>query len=134
MKKYIYILLILTIASCKSQRVVSEKLETSQCDVSTERIRDYERDSIIVRDSVIVFARADTVYKERWRTEYKDRVVTKTDTLVQEVERLVEKRVVEERKVVPKWLRVTGYGLLGLLLLTVLAAIVAIIIKVRRVF
>ena len=110
--------------------MVSEKLETSQCDVSTERSRDYERDSIIVRDSVIVFARADTVYKERWRTEYKDRVVTKTDTLVQEVERLVEKRVVEEKRVVPRWC----YGLLGLLLLTVLAAIAATIIRVRRLF
>ena len=130
MKKYIYILLILTIAGCKSQRVVSEKLETSQSDVSTERSRDYERDSIIVRDSVIVFARADTVYKERWRTEYKDRVVTKTDTLVQEVERLVEKRVVEERKVVPRWC----WWCLGTTIFLLLAAIAATIIRVRRLF
>lgn len=126
-KKYLYVLLILSMltVSCKTYQASSESNKTD-----IERKDKYERDSIIVHDSVIVFARADTVYKERWRTEYKDRVVTRTDTLVQEVERLVEKRVVEERKVVPRWC----WWCLGTTIFLLLAAIAATIIRVRRLF
>ena len=125
---------LLMIVGCKSQRVVNEKVETSQCDVSTERSKDYERDSIIVHDSVIVFAHADTVYKERWRTEYKDRVVTKTDTVVQEVERVVEKVVTDDGlRVTGYRLRVIGYGLLVLLVVGVLFAVRIVVRRFLRV-
>ena len=125
MKKILIIALVLAMAGCKTYQASSESNKTD-----IERSERNERDSIYIRDSVIVFARADTVYKERWRTEYKDRVVTKTDTLVQEVERLVEKRVVEEKRVVPRWC----WWCLGTTILLLLAGIAATIIRVRRLF
>lgn len=108
---------------CKS----TQSIEKTDNSINIERSRDYERDSIIVRDSVIVFARADTVYKERWRTKYVEHVVQKTDTVVQVDQRLVE--TVVEKKVVPKWaLWVTGYCLLvtGLIILWI-------ILKIKRI-
>ena len=39
------------------------------------------RDSIHPHDSIFVRIRADTVYLEKWHTRYKDRLVTKTDTV-----------------------------------------------------
>ena len=133
MKKILIIALVLAMAGCKTYQASSESNKTD-----IERSERNERDSIYIRDSVIVFARADTVYKERWRTEYKDRVVTKTDTLVREVERLVEKvvtddglRVTGRKRGIGYWIRVTGYGILVIL---ILAAIAATIIRVRRLF
>jgi hypothetical protein len=40
-----------------------------------------QRDSIYLHDSIFVHIRADTVYLEKWHTRYKDRLVTKTDTV-----------------------------------------------------
>ena len=40
-----------------------------------------QRDSIYLHDSIFVRIRADTVYLEKWHTRYKDRLVTKTDTV-----------------------------------------------------
>lgn len=44
-----------------------------------------QRDSIYLHDSIFVHIRADTVYLEKWHTRYKDRLVTKTDTVTNEV-------------------------------------------------
>lgn len=38
----------------------------------------HSRDSIVVRDSVTIRERGDTVWLERWRTEYRDRIYTDT--------------------------------------------------------
>lgn len=108
--------------SCKSIKSVekSESLITDKSDL-------YERDSIVIRDSVIVRIAGDTVYKDRWHTEYKDRIVQQMDTVVRVDERIVE--TVVERKVVPRWTWwVTGYCLLvtGLIILWI-------IFKVKRV-
>ena len=40
-----------------------------------------ERDSVYVRDSVIVRLKADTVYIERWKSRWRERAVTRTDTV-----------------------------------------------------
>ena len=40
-----------------------------------------QRDSIYLHDSIFVRIRADTVYLEKWHMRYKDRLVTKTDTV-----------------------------------------------------
>ena len=44
-----------------------------------------QRDSIYLHDSIFVRIRADTVYLEKWHTRYRDRLVTKTDTVTNEV-------------------------------------------------
>ena len=84
-------------ASCRSQQTLTEALS----DIKTERRQEYGKDSIVIRDSIVYRVARDTVYRERWRTEYKDRYVERVDTLVQERERLVE--TVVEKKVIPKW-------------------------------
>ena len=67
--------------------------------VKTDSIRvvDVQRDSIYVRDSVLIRTKADTVYVTQWRTEYREAL--KVDTfLVQRVDSIntvveVEKRL-----------------------------------------
>lgn len=47
-----------------------------------------ERDSVFVRDSVTIREKGDTVYRDRWRVEYRERVLRdtvyfgKSDTLI----------------------------------------------------
>ena len=58
-------------------------------------------DSVFVRDSVSVMQRGDTIIKERWRVEYRDRwrdrekevIVERTDTIVKMQCVEVEKRL-----------------------------------------
>ena len=113
----------LNIAGCKT---VSSSVENIQKNI--ERSVDYGKDSVYIRDSVVVVRVSDTVYKERWRTQYVERLVQKVDTVVQVDQRLVEQIV--EKKVVPRWAWwVTGYCLLvtGLML-------IGVILKIKRIF
>ncbi len=123
-KKYLYVLLILSMltVSCKTYQKVTEQNSSN-----VERSDNYERDSIVIRDSVIVRIAGDTVYKDRWHTEYKDRVVQQVDTVVRVDERIVEQVI--EKKVIPRWAWwVTGYCLLvtGLIILWI-------ILKIKRI-
>lgn len=61
--------------SCRGvQYVPVETVKTE-----TERVVDIQRDSIYVLDSVFVRSKADTVFVERWRVEYKEAL--RVDTL-----------------------------------------------------
>lgn len=72
------LVLCLLLAGCA--RVKYVPVET----VRTEReyVDRVKIDSVHVRDSVMVLVKGDTVVKERWRTEYKDRLIVDT-TIVQ---------------------------------------------------
>lgn len=123
-KKYLYVLLILTILipSCRTVQTCTQALSDTK-----ERSLEYGKDSVYIIDSILVVRSADTVFRERWRTKYVEHVVQKTDTVVQINEKLVEKQVVQ--KVIPRWAWwVTGYGVLvtGLIIL-------GIILKIKRV-
>ena len=124
-KKYLYVLLILSMltVSCRTYQASSESNKTD-----IERKDKYERDSIIVHDSVIVFARADTVYKERWRTEYKDRILQQVDTIVRVDERVVE--TVVEKKIIPKW---TWYCV-GVCVLLIVVLVIWVIYRAYRAY
>lgn len=58
-------------------------------------------DSVFIRDSVSVMQRGDTIFKERWRVEYRDRwrdrdkevIVERTDTIIKMQRVEVEKRL-----------------------------------------
>lgn len=58
-------------------------------------------DSVFIRDSVSVMQRGDTIVKERWRVEYRDRwrdrekevIVERTDTIVKTKRVEVDKRL-----------------------------------------
>ena len=71
-------MLCLLLAGCA--RVKYVPVET----VRTEReyVDRVKVDSVHVLDSVMVLVKGDTVVKERWRTEYKDRLIVDT-TIVQ---------------------------------------------------
>ena len=120
-KKYLLMSLIVTgitlnIAGCKT---VSSSVENIQKNI--ERSVDYGKDSVYIRDSVIVVRVSDTVFKERWRTQYVEHLVQKTDTVVQVDERVVESVV--EKKVVPRWAWWSlGFLVLGFCILFVRAA------------
>lgn len=85
------IIIIIIFAGCGAKKSVTE---TDVEKIVVERV-DTIRDSVwverthIERDSVIIFQRGDTIYRDRWRTIYKDnktgaereRVVIQHDTI-----------------------------------------------------
>jgi len=98
-----FTIIIVTIAiGCSTKKVVSESDVQRVVVQHTDTLRDsvWVERTHIERDSVIVFQRGDTVYRDRWRTIYKDnargiereRVVIKHDTIQ------VARDVVIERK------------------------------------
>jgi hypothetical protein len=69
------------VCSCSTVKYVP--VETVKTD--SVRVVDVQRDSIYVRDSVLIRTKADTVYVTKWRTEYRETL--KIDTfLVQRVD------------------------------------------------
>ena len=98
---WFFTIIIVTIG-CSTKKVVSESDVQRVVVQRTDTLRDsvWVERTHIERDSVIVFQRGDTVYRDRWRTIYKDnargvereRVVIKHDTIQ------VARDVVIERK------------------------------------
>lgn len=95
---YIILALMLLAAAilvCSCSTVKYVPVETVKID--SVRVVDVQRDSIYVRDSVLIRTKADTVYVTKWRTEYREAL--KVDTfLVQRVDSIntvveVEKRL-----------------------------------------
>ena len=86
----------------------------------------YERDSITLHDSVFIHMKGDTVFSEKWRTEFRwkfkhDTVhsvreipITMTDTIVTIKEVPVEKEVYRQRWWQKALCWVGGISLLGL--------------------
>lgn len=75
-------LIVFLLSSCRTKYIPIESVR--------ERIEYRDRwlsDSAYIHDSVFVFIKGDTVYRDRWHTEYRDRkvydtcYVSKTDTI-----------------------------------------------------
>lgn len=78
MKTIIYCVILLTLAICSSCRSIKYvPVETVRTDSLYLTV--HERDSIHIKDSIYIREKGDTVFVERWRTQYSDRV--RTDTL-----------------------------------------------------
>lgn len=77
MKALIYLIILLTSAvclcSCRTKYVPVESVRTE-----IEYRDRWQRDSIHVHDSIHVREKGDTVFVDRWHTEYKDRNVRDT--------------------------------------------------------
>lgn len=90
-----FIAIFTAILACSCSTVKYVPVETVKTD--SVRVVDVQRDSIYVRDSVLIRTKADTVYVTKWRTEYREAL--KVDTfLVQRVDSIntvveVEKRL-----------------------------------------
>lgn len=97
--------------------------------VRTEVVKELEiqRDSIYVLDSVFVRSKADTVFVERWRVEYKEAL--RVDTL-HIVERDSTNNVVEIDRPLTKWQQVKMDVGLGTMI--ALPLLVALYILYRR--
>lgn len=102
MKKRILfaVLMVALLAGCATKREVSEVVRVVEVHDTLREV--VERvDSVFVRDSVSVMQRGDTIVKERWRVEYRDRwrdrekevIVERTDTIVKMRRVDVEKRL-----------------------------------------
>lgn len=75
----------------------------------------HKTDSIVVKDSVFIKEKGDTVYVERWHTEFRERSVNdnslkieiQTDTVIKiqtvEVDRIVENEVIKEVNKLKWW-------------------------------
>lgn len=81
MKKAVFFLCVLLLMSCRTKYVtVPEYHVMYQTKVDSV----IHRDSIIVHDSVTLWKRVDTVYKEKYQVMYKDRWYDRhhTDTVI----------------------------------------------------
>lgn len=94
------VLIVILLSGCATKR---ETLTDIRIVERRDTLREVvERvDSVFVRDSVSVMQRGDTIVKERWRVEYRDRwrdrekevIVERTDTIVKTQRVEVEKRL-----------------------------------------
>ena len=105
MKRMIYLLLSLWLVGflvgCKTAKEL-ERTGFADLEKVTEYRDRYHLDSIFIRDSVIIHAKGDTVFKDRWRDRWRDRIIRDTvhvgDTIY------IEKEVFRERTEPPnKW-------------------------------
>lgn len=93
MKKLLLLFSILTIFVNCSPKVVP----VADVKIDSVYVARVQRDTIYERDSVLIYAQADTIYKEKYRYVYRDRLLTDTlwrercDTINTIVE--VEKRL-----------------------------------------
>ena len=91
MKRILAFICILALASCSLGRktIKQEEEKRDSASVRTEFVWQVKQihDSIYLRDSVFVERKGDTIYQNKWRTQYRERlihdtiIVETTDTL-----------------------------------------------------
>ena len=82
----VILLSVLCLTACKT---VQTATDTTKKHFTNQILRD----SIYLHDSIFVRIRADTVYLEKWHTKWREREVTKTDTVQIESVRVETKEV-----------------------------------------
>lgn len=76
MRALIYSIILLTLAICSSCRTKYVPVESVRTEIE---YRDrWQRDSIHVHDSVVIQSKGDTIFRDRWHTLYKDRLLRDT--------------------------------------------------------
>ena len=133
MKRFIIILLVslllLTAYSCRTRKLSSTQYLRDTVYVNHNSV---QRDSVFVlkHDSVIVRMSGDTVFIDRFHTNFKDRILTKTDTSIKYQEHVAYKDVVREKLVEKKlswWQNVLiWFGFVALMALLVLIVLYSI--------
>lgn len=85
MKRLLAFICILTLASCSlSRKTIKQEERRDSASVRTEFVWQVKQihDSIYLRDSVFVEKKGDTIYLNKWRTHYRERLVH--DTIIVE--------------------------------------------------
>ena len=104
-----YLLFVLALTSCRS---AAPLVSIPRNDSVVIRDR-FVRDSIMVRDSIVVRLKSDTVVIDRWHNLWRDRIVATTDTVYKD--KVVTVQLPPERYV--PWLyRVALYVCIALVL------------------
>jgi len=90
MKRILAFICMLVMASCSlSRKTIKQEERRDSASVRTEFVSQVKQihDSIYLRDSVFVEKKGDTIYLNKWRTQYRERlihdtiIVETTDTL-----------------------------------------------------
>lgn len=112
------ILLALAVIACSCRGVKYVPVETVKTE--TEYVDRWKRDSIHVRDSVFVLVKGDTVFRDRYKTVYKDRILHDT-TFIERVDSVQVPYPVEKQ--LTRWQSVKmeagGFALAGLSIMLV---------------
>lgn len=127
MRKILFILPLLFICSCRSVEYLP--VETVRTD--TVYMNKVQRDSIHIRDSIYVRTSGDTVWRDRYHTELRDRLVRDT-IYINSTDTIREPYPVEKK--LSRWQRVkmdAGGVALGVLAVIIIGTIVRIVIKLR---
>ena len=107
------LLILLALNSCATQNPL---ISVPRNDSIVIRDR-FVRDSIIVRDSIFVRLKADTVYIEHWKELWKESARVTTDTVYKDKEVLVQ---LPPERYVPWLYRVALYVCIALALLIII--------------
>gem|GEM_PF-1847667 len=73
-KNIVFFGLVLALTACKS-------VQTTTNSTTNHATAQLQRDSIYLHDSIFVRIRADTVYLEKWHTRWREKEITRTDTV-----------------------------------------------------
>ena len=86
---HIFLLLVLCLASCKTEKVITEYVEVPK--ISIVEKHDTVMDSIQTIDSVIIYQRGDTVFKEKLKYKTNTKVLVKNHNSVDTIVRVQNK-------------------------------------------
>ena len=73
-KNIVFLGLVICSTACKS-------VQTTANSTTNHATAQLQRDSIYLHDSIFVRIRADTVYLEKWHTRWREKEITRTDTV-----------------------------------------------------
>ena len=130
---YIIVLLVLCLAGCKTEKVVTEYVEVPK--VSIVEKHDTLTDSIYEHDSIIIYQRGDTIFRDRIKYKFRDKVLKKNlnaiDSIVKVQKVAVEVPVEVEKKLtkIQKAEIALGKALILLLALAGVGGLVYLFIK-----
>lgn len=83
MKKFVlFFVFILVLVLCLGCRTKVQTVEVERTKVELKDRLKVERDSVFFHDSIFVELRGDTVYRDRWRTRYKELIRSDTAYIV----------------------------------------------------
>ena len=110
MKRILAFICVLVMASCSlGRKTIKQEERRDSASVRTEFVWQVKQihDSIYLRDSVFVEHKGDTIYLNKWRTQYRERlihdtlIVTKADTL--RIKEVANKEVVKSPSIFQMW-------------------------------
>lgn len=76
----VILLSVLCLTACKT-------VQTATNSTTNHTTKQLQKDRVFVHDSIFVRIRADTVYLEKWHTRWREREITRTDTVQVETTR-----------------------------------------------